>query len=319
LEFRKGKEVAISFLDEKLNNVGDNKQRFRLLNEIGNLANATIDRARAISAYEQALRCVPENIETRFKLALIYGAIEPLKMLGVRHYRIIHQQNHLHTGALHNLGLLYGELGLPIAKISLIKRAAEQNDGHALGNLARFYIENGFIDDAEEIIREVPKEIALSDRVIAAQQYLRKSEQDNETNREQLIRSAEELSNLVTNYTLTKKFEADKYLGFWLDLKDGKSTFIVERLGGPYGYLKFTIEADGRKIFGYSHIFSSIAQIEFSMNDKEPTGLLWMSDGEIKLAVLFGDDTLRTIELDGTRIKSWRDYDRRTKLNSLSP
>ena len=274
LDFTKGKEVAIAFLEEQLKKVGSGKQLFRLFNEIGNRSNATINKSRTITAYEQALRCIPEDIEARFKLALIYGAIDALKMLGMRHYRIIHQQNYLHTGALHNLGLLYGEFGLPIAKINLIRKAAEQNDGHAIGTLARFYIEGGFVHEAQKIIRDAPKEVALSDRVIAAQQYLRKAEQDNETNREKLVRSAEELSNSVSDYKFAKIFDANKYLGAWVDGRT-KSRLLMWRIqSGLYGQYKFTLNADGRKMFGYSFLISSLVHIDFSSVDKPPLGFL---------------------------------------------
>jgi tetratricopeptide (TPR) repeat protein len=313
LDFTKGKETAIAFLDGELGNIGDNKQRFRLFREIGNLSSTTSDKAKAIVAYEKALQCEPENIETRFKLALIYGTTPSLKMLGIRHYRIIHEQNHLHTSALHNLGLLYGELGLPISKIRLIKRAAEQKDGHALGNLAHFYIENGFVDDADKILREIPSEIALSERVIAAQQYLRRSEQENDANKEKLIHSAENLSNLVTDYDLVKQFEPSKYIGGWIDTKDEKSTLDIEMSSGLAGYCKLTIQGDRRRIFAYTYLFSPIAQIDFSTIDKQPSSVFWTNEGEIKTAVLFGEDALRVIETEGIQIKSSRDYRRASK------
>jgi tetratricopeptide (TPR) repeat protein len=97
LEVTKGKKEVIEYLEKQLSAVSESSERFRLLREIGNQANAYYDTSKAILAYEQALACSPEHTETRFKLALIYGANAALKMLGVRHYRAILLQNHLHT------------------------------------------------------------------------------------------------------------------------------------------------------------------------------------------------------------------------------
>lgn len=307
----KGREAAAEFLEAQIERIEDNKQRFRILNELGDLSSANGNRSKAIIAFERALSCEPENVDTRFKLALIYSAIAPLKMLGLRHYRIINQQNHMHTGALHNRGLLYGEFGLPGLKVELIKKAAEQKDSHAMGSLAHFYVESGFLDDAEKIIVEAPTDLKLADRIIAAQQYLRKTQQENEARRETLVQSSEDLSGLTLNYPFAEKFKAENYLGLWVDTKGERTSLHIESSSvGVFPQFKFTMQTGDRKVFAYTNSFSPIAQIDFSTVDKQPLGLLWAADGEIKVAILFGEETLRVIEPDGIRIKSSRDYKR---------
>ena len=299
LDFTKGKAEAIRILEKQLDNVSEAKERFRLLNEIGNLSKALSDDSQAIIAYEQALHYLPERIETRFRLALTYGANPSLKMLGVRHYRIILQQNHLHSGALNNLGLLYGDFGLKIAKVSLIRKASEQKDGHAIGNLATLYVEFGFSDDAEKILNEALKGPSPSDRAIDLQQFLRRAERQNEENKEKLVHSAEVMSGLVADYAFARQFEANKYIGVWIDAQ-GKSSLEIEMFGSFY---KLTSEVGGKKTFGYSYLLSKITHIDFSAVDQQPSGLLFLPNGDINVAVLFGEDSLRTIQVEGTQVK----------------
>jgi len=84
---------------------------------------------------------------------------------------------------LNNLGLLYGTLGLPLAKVTLLKRPAEKKMAMPSANLANIYVESGFYDDAEKLLRDLPDNILRSELILAAQQNLQRAEKENDNKR----------------------------------------------------------------------------------------------------------------------------------------
>ena len=110
------------------------------------------------------------------------------------------------------------KLGLAIAKIGLIKEASDRHDGHAIGNFARFYVEAGFCEDADRLLRELPKEVAASEQVIAAKQYLYRLQKEQEEKKAQLVREADILAQHTSSFNFSDQFAADKAVGGGLTL-----------------------------------------------------------------------------------------------------
>jgi tetratricopeptide (TPR) repeat protein len=285
IEFVSNKGEAVKYLTKQLDILSGKGERFRFLNEIGRLQKDNYKEAEAERAYEHALRLVPENVETRFKLALIYGANPSLRMLAIRHYRIILEQNHLHAGALNNLGLLYGQFGISIAKVDSIKMAADRNDGHAIGNLASLYIEAGFRREAEKLLSDISREVDKSDRVLAVRQQLRRAINEDAEKMAGLSRESEKLANYVNNLELAQCFVPEEYIGKWSEV-DGIATLEIEKVNW---YYRLTSNDKDKKLFSYCNSLFSISHIQFAKEDRPPLGLLAMNSGEISAALIFSE------------------------------
>jgi hypothetical protein len=257
-------------------------------------------------AYEQALLCASDKTDTRFRLALIYAETQSMKLLGFRHYRILLAQNHLDTGALNNLALLYDEFGLPIEKIRLMKRASDQKEAHAIGNLASSYAEAGFLTEAEELLVNAQPAISSSERVAEVQKYIHKMRSENDENKEKLISDAEKLSAKILNFELEKKINPEAFVGQWVD-SSNTSFLEIARLDG---YFKATITTGNEKLFGRIWSFSPIMDVGFSSTET-PLTLSFLATPEKQRTILIGPKMIRLINIEQHRMSSHQDFSKK--------
>lgn len=302
LQLEKDKTSAAEFLEVSARDILDSQERFRLYDEASKLFKDSFKIPRAIAVLEQAVSCLPENIDARFRLAMMYSEFAALKSLAIRHYNIILRQEPNNTGALNNIGILYGELDLPIQKVMEIRKAANQEDSHAIGNLASMLIDEGFVSEAEEVLKKAKEKD--SERVLYARQRLQQLVSANDKKREEVDERSEGLATSLSGFQFDFPFDVKKYHGKWV----GSNNHILEISNAGF-YDKISFSDEKKKLFSNNYFLDSIRQVEFSATDQAPKNLLFMTTDKVQeITFLFGKKEIRTITLNDNGSLSVEDF-----------
>jgi tetratricopeptide (TPR) repeat protein len=104
----------------------------------------------ACALYDMALFFVPSDHSVRFDVAYNYDKVEKY-LMSLYHYKTYLKAKE-DPGVLNNLGVEYGSLKLVGKRIEAYKKAVEKGNTLANANLASIYINDGFFDEAKEIL-----------------------------------------------------------------------------------------------------------------------------------------------------------------------
>ena len=181
----------------------------------------------AEKALEQALNLTPGDTERRFKLAYMYSE-QGQKLLSLFHYQLLVSRDPTYPYAMNNLGVLYGDLNLPGKKIQTWKNATQNKDEtFPIGNIAIAMIENGFYDEARNLLDTVPTERKTDKRIAAAIDLLSSKPGKEDAELEGLAGSMEVRHRYMLKAVESEqdgdlsKCTADAFLGLW-KTPDGK-------------------------------------------------------------------------------------------------
>jgi pentatricopeptide repeat protein len=134
----------------------------------------------AFAIAEMALHENPTRSDFRFSVGLDYDASGYLELF-LQHYKLICERDQENASALHNLGLAYSKLGLPINSVLHYKRAFNLGETLSASNLGYVYLEAGMVDEAVSLLQEAQKkEGCVPDvtRCLAAVDERQKQERD---------------------------------------------------------------------------------------------------------------------------------------------
>lgn len=101
---------------------------------------------------EKALDINPVNTTIRFELAYKYGNTDKAD-LAIYHYKKM-LDVYEDEGGLNNIGVEYANLDMKIKSISYYKKAIEKKNTLAYSNAAYKYIDGGFADEAEQLLKQ---------------------------------------------------------------------------------------------------------------------------------------------------------------------
>lgn len=104
---------------------------------------------------EKALALNPSNDSLRFDLAYKYDDLEKNE-LALYHYKILINSNPT-SANLNNIGVSYVKLEMPSNGVSFYKKAAKDNSSISMANLAQKFLNEGFIDEANEQLQAAMK------------------------------------------------------------------------------------------------------------------------------------------------------------------
>jgi Tfp pilus assembly protein PilF len=131
---------------------------------------------------EKAIECSPNDKDLRFDAAYSYNDAG-LVHLSLLHYLKATEFDPDHSSALNNVGIVYGQLGMPVKQIKSYKRASNNKNTLASANMAYQYIEAGFAEEAKILLQEANQEENVHSNVNKALSALadaRQSEDDKE-------------------------------------------------------------------------------------------------------------------------------------------
>jgi len=273
-----------------------------LLSCLSDIATVHKDDDSFITCCEALLRSNPDDLDRRFKLAYKYSELGE-NDLALYHYRI-HAQRKPTENVWNNIGVAAANLTLPIRAVKAYRKAEELGETLAMSNLAHKFINEGFIEEANELctkataIKGYAKQIGTA---IVEIQTKPKAEEDRE---EAILRAAIGRREFYSDYAVacTKKSlqDCEGEWGTWR--ADMKSVSVVIKggtftattvwessLGGIIGgrglglvppevlpKMKNSIKYTGH-VSGHSVQFSKVTQKEFSQ-EETTSGLLFFSD-----------------------------------------
>ncbi len=110
----------------------------------------------AFAVAELALHENPGLSGLRFGLGLAYHRARMFDLF-LHHYSVICEHEPNYAAALHNLGLAFGECGLPILCVSNYKQALEEGETLSASNLGYKYLDSGMADEATDLLERAMK------------------------------------------------------------------------------------------------------------------------------------------------------------------
>ncbi len=103
-------------------------------------------------ALEMALNYEPDDADLRFKTAYTQGEAK-LSHLSVTNYETLLRQKPSSDSTQNNLGVHLSDLGLPIRAVQYYEASSKSDNTLAMANLAYLYMNNGFKDEANEMLK----------------------------------------------------------------------------------------------------------------------------------------------------------------------
>lgn len=316
LEQTRGKSEAIRVLEDETDKVSEAEQKANLLSKLGDLYRAEEKPLRAIVAYERALRLDPHRKHARFHAAYLCADIDGLKLIGLRQYRILREQDKTYSSSLNNLGVLYGELDLPISKVALWKAAAAINEDYGYGNLIIAFLEAGFFEEADKLVKAVPASLKSEERFVYAQSLVYQRQRGEQKKLESLVESAERIYQPLHEFDFELNGSGD-LLGAWVD--DANSEQLTFERSGEF----IKIEQIGAvyRRWGIVKEIASLAIVSVQQESKDQTkrttstlaGLLM--DGPRQAGhfiICRGNGRLRLLHVEGQKLVSRTDYSRKS-------
>jgi tetratricopeptide (TPR) repeat protein len=240
------KDIALDVLEDGIQYSSNAKALSTLYLSLADLFKRSDDnRLRAI-ALEKALEFQPNDPFTRFDTAFSYGDGD-FKNLSLYHYKTLIGFSPEHRAGLNNLGVVYGELQMPILSVKYYKRAWKQKETLAAANLAYQYLNAGFSDEAQNILAEAKIEIDIHPNVGSALSAISRSEESEAKNEQKIIEKALEQQRFFLKFAqnyFTKVSAAVEINGSWIiDGKISNFTQTDSQITGTWG------ENDNRRRF----------------------------------------------------------------------
>jgi len=148
--FKLAYEILLKeFTDNKL----DSSQQFNLHKSLSKIAKIDGNDQNFIAFSEKALDYNPSDSYARFSLAHRYYEIGN-SPAALYHYKIL-RDNNPDGSVWNNIGVAYGQLKMPSKSVNSYKIAyAEYSETLAAANLSEKYITEGFLDDANNILKK---------------------------------------------------------------------------------------------------------------------------------------------------------------------
>jgi len=155
----------------------------RLYKELANIAKLQKNRDMFIAFSEKALSYSPSDYDLRFSLAYYYEEVGNAPC-ALHHYDILCTHNPS-AGSWNNKGVSFGNLKMPWKEITAYKLAGDEyNSTLAMANIATNYINEGFLEEASEILNRARTQAeydAKVDKELSRIQSVKESEAKLET------------------------------------------------------------------------------------------------------------------------------------------
>ena len=146
---------AISRLQKLSSNLNFSDSKAKIFKELAGIAKNEDDIERFFIYAETALNINPLDTELRFTLAYTYSQNKCGKLSLLHYKKLI--DTAISSLALNNIGVQYDELKLSYKCIQSYYKSVGHNETLAMANLAHKYLNEGFIEQARELIDKANK------------------------------------------------------------------------------------------------------------------------------------------------------------------
>jgi tetratricopeptide (TPR) repeat protein len=203
-------------LSEFLAALDSNADRHLVYKTLGDAYKEQGDKNIACYLYEMALKYDPTDLSLRFQLAYSYGEIEKAE-LSVYHYKV-----YLNTDqdqvVLNNLGMEYEKLLLLGKSVSALRKADVAGETLSSSNLARMFLEKGFYDETETVLKKAQQQKDHHRNVEYYLNELKASIEGEDENEKRLVEEAKEYRDFALEFANAISTPFDKYesiKGLW--------------------------------------------------------------------------------------------------------
>jgi|GEM_PF-2596567 len=284
-------EAAIAFLHQNVNErlLGDTCA-VSLYQKLSNLHENKGDIDGKHNYLEKALQIDPGNKRIRFDLALSYSNYKVTKLNALYHYEKLLIRDPLHTSAMNNMAIIYGELDQSYEKDMYFTKAIKAKDSFSRGNQIINLTNLGFFHLAQKLYDEAPNEQKEDEKLKEAIGYL-KDKIDKYKQTAKILESKRSVYN-----TYSERHILGKYIdigikdleGKWMENKNISITLKIELENKVVGMLEDTTQEpnsliEGSYLYGKLSLHTDIKQTykavgllgSMLMGDKTPTYQRW--------------------------------------------
>lgn len=158
------------------------------------------DELRAI-ALDKALEGRPDDTSAHFNAAYSYNR-EAFNALALLHYSTLLRFKPDDSVALNNIGVSYKALDMPIQSIQHFRKAVELDNALAAANLAFSYIEEGFAEDALQVLNRVKQQDDLPQNVGHALAHISQQREAEEKAETETLTAAREQQGFLRQFAV---------------------------------------------------------------------------------------------------------------------
>lgn len=132
---------------------GSGELKYETLRALYNVLKESGEVYPAFAVAEMALHENPTRSDFRFSLALDYDTPGYYELF-LRHYKLFCERQPKNASALHNLGVAYSRLQLPISSVSRLKDALALGETLSASALGNVYLDAGMVGEAVKTLQE---------------------------------------------------------------------------------------------------------------------------------------------------------------------
>ncbi|WP_346863870.1 hypothetical protein [uncultured Draconibacterium sp.] len=196
----KAYEKSISVLVDRISKLDSDKSKAWLYRVLSNIYKDLDNSLMRLSCLEKSIELLPNDTNTLFDIAFDYAAS------GYEDSSIVYYLNLLrfkpkHANALNNIGSGFKTKEMLFESIEYYKKAMEQDNTLAVGNLCFQYINAGFKEEALELIDKYKNHENLEQMVIKAQDEIMNTDRLKSDKMKKLRENGESISSFLKKYS----------------------------------------------------------------------------------------------------------------------
>ncbi len=292
-------EEAINFILKFSKDIKECTELSRLYITIAKLYQDNEQFQEECFARELALKYDPSNDSNIFSLAYDYNEERlGLSSLSYLHYKNIQFNKFHRQSATNNLGVIFQSWGLKGQAVKMYKLALELESNISAANLANKYMNEGFYEEAQELLNKAKLQNDATENVFSSLQILNSN-----------IKSEEEKENLYSEQASKHLVYMQRYSEAFFESKDTlvslknttwsneAFTFKVEE-GPGSGFINFSIPLDS---FNYSFILPQNHQKTFYRKDFDKVSNYGISQNRLAYGYLDREEKMLYIFIYGSK------------------
>lgn len=238
-------EEAVNILLKEFSEKASDDEKRLLYQYVADVGKVMEDDELFTAFAEKALALNPSNNSLRFSLAYKYSNMDK-DGLALYHYNIL-AENNPDSSNFNNLGVAYASLGMPAKAVKSYIRASELGATISRTNLAQKFLNEGFLDLANEQLKEAVKsENYEKDNVGRALSRIDSIHEKEDRKEKDTLNSVTEERTFKQSYAeaYSTKFSVTDLLNGGWDSKHGKIEIYLKSGNILYGKTEETIEEE---------------------------------------------------------------------------
>lgn len=222
-------EEGLEIMYNQINKVETREQKAEIYKTIATLENKMGNTLREALAYEKLVECRPNDDWALFKAAYSQSEAE-LSYLCINNYDTLLQFDKDDLAATNNLGVQADRIGLKSIAAGFYRKAVEEKHTLAMANFADSFINQGLLEEAEEILDDAIKQEDPHPNVAIKLSKLNEMKKKENDDWRKAIQVGKKYQNFIRSYAdacLNPTDELKQFAGKWT-LTDGQIVDIKQ-------------------------------------------------------------------------------------------